>query len=70
MEILPGQMNFFNETEVAAAEVIAESAIEQVAVRRKKKKGQHKEDWSRLPKRIENHELAKEQLQEIFGKNG
>ena len=67
---LPGQMNIFNETEVAAAEAIAEPAIEQVVVRRKKKKGQRKEDLSRLPKRIENHELTKEQLKEIFGENG
>ncbi len=39
LETLPGQMNIFNETEVAAAEAIAEPAIEQVVVRRKKKKG-------------------------------
>ncbi len=70
LETLPGQMNIFNETEVAAAEAIAEPAIEQVVVRRKKKKGQRKEDLSRLPKRIENHELTKEQLQAIFGENG
>lgn len=63
-------MNIFNETEVAAAEAIAEPAIEQVVVRRKKKKGQRKEDLSRLPKRIENHELTKEQLKAIFGENG
>ena len=66
LETLPGQMNIFNETEVAAAEAIAEPAIEQVVVRRKKN-GQRKEDLSRLPKRIENHELTKEQLKAIFG---
>ena len=70
LETLPGQMNIFNETEVAAAEAIAEPAIEQVVVRKKKKKGQRKEDLSRLPKRIENHELTKEQLKAIFGENG
>ena len=70
LETLPGQMNIFNETEVAAAEAIAEPAIEQVVVRRKKKKGQRKEDLSRLPKRIENHELTKEQLKAVFGENG
>ena len=69
LETLPGQMNIFNETEAAAAEAIAEPAIEQVVVRRKKK-GQRKEDLSRLPKRIENHELTKEQLKAIFGENG
>ena len=70
LETLPGQMNIFNETEVAAAAAIAEPAIEQVLVRRKKKKGQRKEDLSRLPKRIENHELTTEQLKVIFGENG
>ena len=70
LETLPGQMNIFNETEVAAAEAITEPVIEQVVVRRKKKKGQRKEDLSRLPKRIENHELTKEQLKAIFGENG
>ena len=70
LETLPGQMNIFNETEVAAVEAIAEPAIEQVVVRRKKKKGQRKEDLSKLPKRIENHELTKEQLKAIFGENG
>ena len=70
LETLPGQMNIFNETEVAAAKAIAEPAIEQVVVRKKKKKGQRKEDLSRLPKCIENHELTKEQLKAIFGENG
>ena len=70
LETLPGQMNIFNETEVAAAEAIAEPTIEQVVVRRKKKKAQRQEDLSRLPKRIENHELTKEQLKAIFGENG
>ena len=47
LETLLGQMNIFNETEVAAAESIAEPAIEQVVVRRKKEKGQRKENLSR-----------------------
>ncbi len=59
LETLPGQMNIFNEVEVFAPEAIAEPAVEQVVVRRKKKKGQRKEDLSRLPKRIEKHELTK-----------
>ena len=70
LETLPGQMKIFNETEVAVAEAIAEPAIEQVVVRRKKKKGQRKEDLSRLPVRIENHELTKDQLKAVFGENG
>ena len=68
LETLPGQMNIFNEAEVAAAEAIAEPAIEQMVIRKKKQKD--KEDLSRLPKRIEKHELTKEQLKEIFGENG
>ena len=70
LDTLPGQMNIFNEVEAAAPEAIAEPAIEQVVIRRKKQKGKRKEDLSRLPKRIENHELTKEQLKGIFGENG
>ena len=70
LEALPGQMKIFNEAEAAAAEAIAEPAIEQVVVRRKKQKGQRKEDLSRLPVRIEKHELTKEQLNDIYGENG
>ena len=47
---------------MAAAEAIAEPAIEQVEVRRKKQKSKRKEDLSRLPKRIEKHELFLGQL--------
>ena len=39
LSTLPGQMNIFNEAEVAAAEAIAEPAIEQVVIRKKKQKG-------------------------------
>ena len=67
LDTLPGQMSVFNEAEAAAAEAVAEPAIEQVVVRRKKQKGQRKEDLSRLPVRVENHELTKEQLKEIYG---
>ena len=70
LSTLPGQMNIFNEADAAAAAAIAEPAIEQVILRRKKQKGKRKEDLSRLPKRIENHELTKERLKEIFGENG
>ena len=70
LNTLPGQMSVFNEAEAAAAEAIAEPAIEQVVVRRKKQKGQRKEDLSRLPVRIEKHELTKQQLTDIYGENG
>ena len=70
LDTLPGQMSVFNEAEAATAEAIAEPAIEQVVVRRKKQKGQRKEDLSRLPVRIANHELTKEQLKAVFGENG
>lgn len=70
LDTLPGQMSVFNEAEAAAAEAIAEPAIEQVVVRKKKQKGQRKEDLSRLPVRIEKHELTKDQLTEIYGENG
>ena len=50
LSTLPGQMNIFNEAEVAAEEAIAEPAVEQVVICRKKQKGKRKEDLSRLPK--------------------
>ena len=70
LDTLPGQMSVFNEAEAAAAEAIAEPAIEQVVVRKQKQKGQRREDLSKLPVRIANHELTKEQLKAIFGENG
>ena len=70
LDTLPGQMNIFNEADAAAAEAVAEPAIEQVVIRKKKQKGQRKEDLSRLPVRIEKHELTKEQLNEIYGEGG
>ena len=69
LSTLPGQLNIFNEAEAASEEAIAEPAIEQIVVRRKQK-AKRKEDLSRLPKRIEKHELTREQLKEIFGDNG
>lgn len=56
-----------NEAEVAVAEAIAEPDIEQVVIRTKKRKGQHKENLNRLPVRIANHELTKEQLLVVLG---
>lgn len=66
---LPGQMKLFNEAEQAAQEVIAEPTVEQVVVK-KKQPGKRKEDLSKLPRRIEKHELTKEQLTAIYGENG
>lgn len=70
LDTLPGQMSVFNETEGAAAEAIAEPTIEQVVVRRKKQKGKRQQDLSKLPVRIEKHELTRDQLTEIYGENG
>ena len=70
LSTLPGQMSVFNEAEAAAAEAIVEPDIDHVVVRKKKQKGQRKEDLSRLPVRIENHELTKQQLLEIYGEGG
>ena len=69
LSTLPGQLNIFNEAEAASEEAIAEPAVEQVVIRRKKQKDKRKEDLSRLPKRIEKHELTREHLKEIFGDN-
>ena len=63
-------MSVFNEAEAAAAEAVTEPDLEHVVVRKKKQKGQRKEDLSRLPVRIEKHELTKQQLLEIYGEGG
>ena len=70
LDTLPGQMNLFNEAEAAAAEAVTEPDIDHVVVRKKKQKGQRKEDLSKLPVRVENHELTKQQLIEIYGEGG
>ena len=70
LSTLPGQLNIFNVAKAAAEETIAEPAIEQVVFRRKKQKIKRKGDLSRLPKRIEKHELTNEQSNSIFGENG
>ena len=59
LDTLPGQMSVFNEAEAAAAEAVTEPDIDHVVVRKKKQKGQRKEDLSKLPVRVENHELTK-----------
>lgn len=69
LNTLPGQINLFNEAEAAAEEAVTEPDIEHVTVH-KKKKGQRKDDLSRLPVRIENHELTEQQLNEIYGEDG
>ena len=70
LSVLPGQMNCFNEAEASLEEAHAEPAIEQVVVRGKKQKGKRKDDLSKLPTRIERHQLSNEQLTEIYGENG
>lgn len=70
---LPGQMCAFNEAEQLTEQPFAEPSIEQVAPqpeqpqRKKKQKGKRKEDLSKLPRRVENHELSEQELTEIYG---
>ena len=70
LSALPGQMNLFNEAEAAAPEAVVEPDIEHVLVRKKKQKGKRKDDLSKLPVRVENHELTEQQLRDIFGEDG
>lgn len=73
---LPGQMCAFNEAEQLTEQPFAEPSIEQVAPqpeqpqRKKKQKGKRKEDLSKLPRRVENHELSEQELTEIYGEQG
>lgn len=52
-------MNIFNEEEMATAKAIADPAVGQLVLRRKKKKVKCKEDLSFLPKRIDKQDLTK-----------
>ena len=70
LSAMPGQINFFNEADAEADESAEEPTIEDIVVRKKKKKGQRKDDLSKLPVRIETHELTEQQLAEIYGENG
>ncbi len=70
---LPGQLCAFNEAEQLTEQPFAEPSIEDVAPqpeRKKKQKGKRKEDLSKLPRRVENHELSEQELTEIYGKQG
>lgn len=70
---LPGQLCAFNEAEHLTEQPFAEPSIEQVAPqpeRKKKRKGKRKEDLSKLPRRVENHELSEQELAEIYGEQG
>ena len=70
LSTLPGQISIFNEAEAAAEQAVTEPDIDHVIIRKKKQKGQRKEDLSRLPVRIEKHELSRQQLTEIYGEGG
>ena len=67
MECL-GQVSLFNEAEMYADASVPEAAAKKA--HGKKKAGKQKENVSRLPLRVQNHELPEEELVSVFGENG
>ena len=67
MECL-GQVRLFNEAEMYADASVPEATAKKV--HGKKKAGKQKENVSRLPLRVQNHELPEEELVSVFGENG
>ena len=67
MECL-GQVSLFNETEMYADASVPEATAKKA--HGKKKAGKQKENVSRLPLRVQNHELPEEELVSVFGENG
>lgn len=67
MECL-GQVSLFNETEMYADASVPEATAKKA--HGKKKAGKQKENVSRLPLRVQNHELPEEELVSVFGESG
>ena len=67
MECL-GQVSLFNETEMYADASVPEATAKKA--HGKKKASKQKENVSRLPLRVQNHELPEEELVSVFGENG
>lgn len=68
LDVLDGQMSFFNEAEYLSEEPLGEPEFEEV-VRRKnpKKKGQREEELKDLPIEEHRHGISKEELDTAFG---
>ncbi len=69
LDQISGQLSLFNEVEVTADPGIPEpdGAEVVVTVRKKRKKGQRKEDFEDLPRESHPHPLTNEQLDAFFG---
>ena len=70
LEALPGQVNLFNEAESISEDAADEPSIEQIVIKKKKQKGKRKDDLSKLPVRVERHELSEKELSDIYGEGG
>lgn len=68
LDVLEGQMSFFNEAEYLSEEASGEPEFEEVVRRRKpKKKGQREEALKDLPVEEHRHGISKEELDAAFG---
>lgn len=68
LDVLDGQMSFFNEAEYLAEEASGEPEFEEVVRRKKpKKKGRREEDLKDLPVEEYRHGISEEELNAAFG---
>lgn len=68
LDVLDGQMSFFNEAEYLAEEASGEPEFEEIVRRKKpKKKGQREEDLKDLPVEEHRHDISEEELNVAFG---
>ena len=68
LDVLDGQMSFFNEAEYLAEEASGEPEFEEIVRRKKpKKKGRREEDLKDLPVEEHRHGISEEELNVAFG---
>ncbi len=67
LDQIDGQMSLFDEVEATADETVEEPEYEEVVVKRKKQKGQRKEDLKDLPHESILHKLSDEELDDLYG---
>ena len=68
LDVIDGQLSFFNEAEAFSDDTAAEPDAEEVLPRkRKKQKGQREEDLKGFPAETYPHELSEEELDRFYG---
>ncbi|MDD5845850.1 MAG: IS66 family transposase [Lachnospiraceae bacterium] len=65
---IDGQLSLFNEVEASADESVPEPEFDEVVIKRKKKRGQRKEDLRDLPHESVIHRISDDTLDDLYGK--